>query len=145
MSRSARSPHEGAKTSLLEMVIRRERIDQASVVHDGKGNAIGERPSFIRATAVECCARAELFDARGQKFDVRCGCEKFKKSGKLCAVSWLAEAVADFRENPVGRDKRAGWLPRKLPGARMEIVRRVQQRDEIDRVGENRSHCFGAP
>ena len=143
--RSASYPHERPKAGLFEMVIRRERIDQALVVHDGKGNAIGERPSFIRTAGVECCARAKLFDARRQNFDVRCGGEELKQSRKLRAIPWLAKAVAHFGQNPVGGDQRARGPSGEFQSASVEIVGWVQERDEIGRVGKNCSHCFGAP
>jgi len=127
------------------MVIRRERIGQRRVVHNGKGNAIGERPSFVRAASVECCARTKLFDARRQYLDVRCGGKEIKKTRTLCAVTWLAEGVADFGQNPVCRDERAGGPPGQFHGAGVEIVGWVQQRDEIGRIGENRPQSFGAP
>jgi len=104
------------------MVIRRERIDQAPVGHNGKCNAIGERPSFIRTVGVQYCASAKLFHGGRQDFDVRCGGEEFKKSRKFCAIPWLAEAIADFGQNPVGRDQQAGWPPGEFQGASVEIV-----------------------
>jgi len=85
---------------------------------------------------VNRCARTELLDARRQHFDIRCGCEKFEKTRKLCAVPWLAECVAHFGQNPVGRDKRAWWPAREFQGARVEIVRRVQKGDKAGRVGK---------
>ena len=94
---------------------------------------------------MQYCASAKLLDRGRQDFDVRCGGEEFKQPRKLCAIPWLAEAVADFGQNPVGRDQRAGWPPGEFQSASVKIVGWVQQCDEIGRISKNRSHCFGAP
>ena len=145
MRRSVGNTHKGAKTSLLEVVIRRQRIDEAAVVHYRKANAIGERPSLIGPAGVEFCACVKLFDRRRQNFNVRSRGKEFKKPRKFFAVPRLAEGIADLDQNPIGCHKRSGRVPGEFQGARMEIVGWVQQRDKVCRVREDRPHFFGAP
>ena len=43
----------GPKSSLLEMVVRRQRFGQTSLCHHRKGDTIRQRPIFIQPALVE--------------------------------------------------------------------------------------------
>lgn len=130
---------------LLKVGVACEGFIESMVLHDHKREAIDERPFLVAAAAVQSQSALEHVGRGRDNAHARVAVEQRDKFRRALAVGWSALRISQFDQYPFGGEEVGSMGLRKLNAALMGCVGSVEQPEEIERVGEDEDHRFGAP
>lgn len=142
--RGVRRREQRAETRLREVMIGRQRIREAVLLHDDERRAICQRPRLVRPCGKKFTPTLEQIVGRRDDSVCRDAADMTVHREEIPAIQRARQSIAKFQQDKLGHDDFTEALPRKVQGQRVRTVFAVQQRDEISCVRKD-PHFFGVP
>ena len=141
------SPQQRTKAGLLEVMVARGRLRQATIRHDHEGCAVGERPVFVLPVEIQIQRPPKQSGIGQDDFNARVTGEALVKFLEEVPFAVSGQRVRNFGDDPGGRDERAIPVVGVVDGAFVRDISGIDGGEKEERVGKYRVHfaSFGEP
>lgn len=130
---------------LGKMAVECRGILQGTIFHYQEGNAVGQRPVLVGAAREEIEPPVKKVLIGRDNCNAVVGLQVSQKREKEWPVCGLGHGIRQLDDYPSGCHGRSVEFGRPLRGRRVVLVERIDQRQIIGRVGENRFYFLGVP
>jgi hypothetical protein len=127
------------------MVVSRQGSGDAFVVHGHKGKAVGQGPFLVGPLFKQGHAALEEARVGRNDIDARMVEERAVEGYEISPILRITVGIPELSQHPFGGDQTELRVAGKLGGLRMLFLAGVEQREELERVGEGGGHFFGSP
>jgi hypothetical protein len=130
------------EAGLFEVVVVGEGGGDSALVHHDEGDAIGERPPFVRALAIQPQPKFKELVISFDNFHGGICSEVTDEQVDISSLLCFGKSIGDFEEGVFRRHERCILGGTGGDGLLVVGVSAVQERNEIERVGEDYFHFF---
>ena len=136
---------ERGETGLLEVLIARQGVTDILVLHHHEGNAVGQRPLFVRPSFVTTQAALEQFGARADDPHLGVLFEGADELRDMTAAGGFRQRIGELGEHPLGGEQVIAQLAGGGNDPGVMLVGAVEQSDEIEGIREDGLHFLRCP
>jgi hypothetical protein len=134
-----------AKPSLLEMMVRGQRIGDAAILHQQKRKAIRQRPVLVRALLISREGLLKLCVCRWNDFDKRFRLKATNETSGTHSRIYSRQGIGRFDQHPGRCHQSADVSPTPFNRRLVVSVSGIHQRQQVVRVDKLNSHSPGFP